>query len=157
MNHNPYAPPKAVVADPVIDPAPFSRPHEVTLAARLLWVALALGALNFMVDSVRAASGGSLPLAAVVISLLTLGLLGWLTQKIAHGRNWARIVFLIMFVAGVPIFFSQLPAMLERSVFATAISSVAISVLQIVALYLVFIGVGARWFRRRRGSDEAVA
>jgi len=156
MNHNPYAPPKAVVADPVIDPAPFSRPHEVTLAARLLWVALALGALSFMVDSVRAASGGSLPLAAVVISLLTLGLLGWLTHKIAHGRNWARIVFLIMFVVGVPIFFLQLPAMLERSVFATAIS-VAISILQIVALYLVFIGVGARWFRRRRGSDEAVA
>lgn len=152
MNDNPYAPPKAVVADPVIDPAARNRPPEVTLAARLLWVALALGAFNAIVDSARLATAGSVSpyfvVGSVAGSLLVLGLLAWLTHRIAHGRNWARIVFLLMFVMGIPIFLLQLPAMFATSVFATAISA-AISVLQMIALYLVFLGAGSHWFRRR--------
>jgi hypothetical protein len=61
-----------------------------------------------------------------------------------------------MFMIGVPIFLWVLPAMLERSMLATA-ASLAISALQIVALYLVFTGVGARWFRRGESSSERVA
>ena len=152
MNDNPYAPPKAVVADPVIDPAARSRPREVTLAARLLWVALALGAFNAVVDSARLASSGSVPpyflVGSVAGSLLVLCVLAWLTNRIAHGRNWARIVFLVMFVIGIPIFLLQLPVMFASSVFATAVSA-TISVLQMIALYLVFLGAGSYWFSRR--------
>jgi hypothetical protein len=60
-----------------------------------------------------------------------------------------------MFVLGVPAFLWALPALLERSMLGAA-TSLAISVLQIVALYLVFTRAGARWFRRSKSSSERV-
>jgi hypothetical protein len=66
------------------------------------------------------------------------------------------MIFLVLSVAGVPVSVWVLPAMLDRSIVMTTVS-LAMSVLQIVALYLVFIGGGARWFRRNKASGEPVA
>jgi hypothetical protein len=156
VTNDPYAPPKAVVANPIAGVESFSRPHEVALASRLLWCSLVLGVVNFVVDSGPAVVAGSLPPVAIAVSLSTFGLLAWLTHGIGRGGNWARVTFLVMFVLGVPVFLWALPTLLERSMLATA-TSLAISVLQIVALYLVFTRVGARWFRRSRISSENVA
>jgi len=48
-------------------------------------------------------------------------------------------------VLGTPGFLLQLPALFRSSVLAAAIA-VAISVLQLIALYLAFTGTGVRWF-----------
>jgi hypothetical protein len=156
VDGNPYAPPKTAVAD-VKSATDTGRPYEVTLAVRLQWFGVALGAVNGLVESARTVSTSALPIAAVVaIPVFTIGVLAWLTRNIARGRNWARITLLVMFVIGTPLFLWDLRAMFERSPVATAVSLI-ISALQIAALYLVFTGVGARWFRRGKGSSEGVA
>jgi len=151
---NPYAPPKAVVADLETRGASRGRPHEIILATRLLWFSLTLGVVNFAFDS--AVIAGSLLPGSLAVALLSWGSLAGLTHNMARGRNWARIVFLVLYVAGVPVSIWVLPAMLDRSIVLTAVS-LAMSVLQTVALYLVFIGGGARWFRRDKASGEPVA
>jgi hypothetical protein len=153
MVDNPYAPPKAVVADLETRVSSLSRPHEVTLAIRLLWFSLTLGVFNFAFAYGRVVVAASLPPGALAGALLGWTSLAWLTFYIGRGRNWARMIFLVGSVAGLPVSIWALPAMLDRSIVATTVS-LAMSVLQIVALYLVFIGGGARWFRRDKASGE---
>lgn len=142
MSDNPYAPPKAVVADPVADGAPVSaQPYAATLATHLLWSGLALGTLNLAIV-------GSL--ATSVDSVVVLGLLALLTHKISHGRNWARITFLVLFLLGLPGIPSATSILWQQSPLVAVISLV-VSGLQMGALYLVFIGDGARWFRHGKG------
>jgi hypothetical protein len=141
VSDNPYAPPKAVVVDPTDLVSVAARPQAVTLATHLLWSAFALGALN-------SAIVGSL--STLAVSVLILGLLGLLTHKISRGRNWARITLLVLVLLGLPGALADVRSLLEQPLLVAAIS-VVISGLQIVALYLVFTGDGARWFRR--GKD----
>lgn len=150
MNGNPYAPPKAAVADPTTQATP---PHAVALATRLQWVAVALGAVNLVVVLVPVASVGQLPFI-LPIPLALLGTLAVFAHNISRGRNWARIAFLVMFGFGLPGFLLGLPGMLRESASATAIS-VLMSVLQTIALFLVFTGAGARWFRGGNSSSDA--
>jgi hypothetical protein len=136
VSDNPYAPPKAVVADLATDLLSIpARPRAATSATNLLWFAISLGALN-------SAIVGSL--STLAVSVLILGLFAWLTHKVSRGRNWARITLLVIVVLALP---GEFVTLLEQPLLAAAISAV-ICGLQITALYLVFTGDGARWFRR---------
>ena len=147
MSVNPYAPPKAVVTDPDAPSGSAEPPNEARLAARLLWCAIALSIVELTLGMNLASSS----IEVVAGPLLVIGVLSLLTHQISRGRNWARIVLLVLVALGMPGYFLTLPAMLAQSAFVTAIS-VAESVLQIAALYLVFIGAGASWFRRGIGG-----
>lgn len=154
MSDNADALLEAIVADPGGRVPPVSRPREVSLAALLLWLAIGLGVVDALVNTPPAPVGTLAVWGALYV--LWLGLSVWVTHKISRGRNWARVAFLIYFLIGVPGFVSQLLAMFERPFFATA-PDIAITVLQVIALYLVFAGAGAHWFSRSKGSLEPVA
>jgi hypothetical protein len=113
-----------------------------------LWYSVAAGAISIVLDLLGTL--GARP-SIPVIPLLAIGLLSWLTYNISRGRNWARIAFLIAFVLGSPVLY-----LLQRTVIVRA-ASVVILVLELVALWLLFTGVGARWFRRGTVSGEPVA
>jgi hypothetical protein len=82
---------------------------------------------------------------------MAIGLLSWLTYNISRGRNWARIAFLVAFLLGSPVLY-----LLQRTVIGGAVSIVILA-LELVALWLLFTGVGARWFRGGTASAEPVA
>ena len=156
MSTNPYAPPNAAVSDPAADLVLTVRPNSITWSTRLLWFALFLSGLNVTLNSSRFVLTGPLLAGAVIGVLLSLGLIAWLTIKIYQGRNWARITLLIVILIGLPRFITQLPALYERS-FVVAAIAVLISVLELVALGLTFVGPGSHWFRRRKESSASVA
>ncbi|TAN55816.1 MAG: hypothetical protein EPN26_04770 [Rhodospirillales bacterium] len=83
----------------------------------------------------------------ILILAITFGIVAFLFYKIAQGANWARIVYLVMFVlglwTGVPMLFSEI----VRSPLGGLIS-IAQWVLTIYTLYLLFTEPAKSWFRR---------
>lgn len=147
MNENRYSPPSARVADPsapLVDPMASS---ALEMATRCLWLSLAFGVVNSALQ--WSYLTGTAPTIVVIgILAFTFALLGWLTYSISRGKNWARIILLIMAIIGLPSL-AQLPAVFSRSLLAGALSFVQ-SMLQFAALYMVF-ATSARWaFSKRR-------
>jgi len=114
-----------------------------------------LGAVTSTANLLRYPSGGLSLAGVAVVVMLSFALIIWLTYEVSRGRNWARVTLLVFLVLGMPSFLSQLPATFQRSIVLAA-TEVVILLLQCFALYLVFIGAGARWFRRSKSSIESV-
>jgi hypothetical protein len=105
---NPYEPP----ASPVSGPGRGQRgepPQQVTWAVWLLRASLVIGyASLFLVDDLSAALGdvptdarsASMVFFFIVLALTGLGYL-WLIQCVKDGRNWARILMLVLTALGV--------------------------------------------------------
>jgi len=94
MPRNPYAPPKASVADPVGAP-PLVRPVVIRRAVQLLWIAFGIGLLG----GISHAGSPGEPWSITLGFLAVYGaILAWLIVKVARGRNWARITYLILAV-----------------------------------------------------------
>jgi hypothetical protein len=102
MSHNPYTPPAAIVADEVVPPRPM--PPAVRNALILMVASLVF---HFVVEAVAPASTdkrhAELRAVATVVSAV-IGILAtaWLAWKIGVGRNWARIVLLVLTLISVP-------------------------------------------------------
>jgi hypothetical protein len=123
------------------------RPREVSIATRLSVVSLALGVLSsvllwrFMTSTA--------PVGFILtVQIFTFALLGWLIHKTWQGRNWARITLLVIVVLGLPFYVPNVRKFFAVSPTAGYVN-VAQSILQVVALYLLFISPGRVWFNRR--------
>jgi hypothetical protein len=149
MAQTPYAPPRARVSDSPEARGP--KPASVRRAVQLLWISAVLSAalaglylvgavpsVNYVVDAVTAA-----------ITSAVTALIAW---KIGSGRNWARWLFVVIFILGslmfvallmfVPQAFLSLPGLLQAS-------AVVQFGLQTSALILMFMGASGQWFRAR--------
>jgi FtsH-binding integral membrane protein len=124
------------------------KPIEVTRAVQLLYASLGIGIVKVVFDFARLSSEISL-MFILFVMILTFGLLFFFIWKISDGRNWARIVFLILFLLGLPI---SIPIYLEeigRNLFLATLTSIQI-IIQIVAIYLMFMKKSNPWFRVRK-------
>jgi hypothetical protein len=144
MPIGPYDPPKARVAD-VNAEVSRPRPPEVRRAAMMLWGSLGLGILNILLepslnDSTEAGWTGWIVFGGVFATIALL------TAFIFYGHNWARIVFLVLFIVGCIPFMLLLPHVVAQSAIIGTINIVQ-QVLQFGALFLVFTKPGALWFR----------
>ena len=88
-----------------------SKPREVSIAVKLLYSALILGAINLIFTIVfyplqaeglpeiylRAATG-----IAIVISILASALFVFFIYKIGKRKDWARIVLLVVLLIAIP-------------------------------------------------------
>jgi len=98
MERNLYAPPTAAVADPV---APREvRPLEVVRAVRLLWISLAISVISLLARYLLEISIGLIVYLVIVGGSQYL-VTTWIILRIAGGHNWARIVFLVVLLAGL--------------------------------------------------------
>jgi hypothetical protein len=150
MERNVYAPPTAAVADPV---APREeRPLEVVRAVRLLWISLAISVIGLLARYLLEISIG------LIVYLLISGgarylISTWIILRIAGGHNWARIVFLVVFLAGLGymIFNWRSYAQYftgERPLYALELA--AKTLLDLGAACLLFMPRANRWFKPPR-------
>lgn len=146
MSHNPYQPPRSTVGDPEI-PSMGERPAGVDLAVKLLWMSFAIGVLVMIVQWKVVTAEAS---PAVTIFGMSFGFLVALffIHFIGKGRNWARVVFLVLALLGLPIFLMQLPNTFKVSPLAGIIGIVQTGI-QYYALYLLFLTPARLWFGRR--------
>jgi hypothetical protein len=124
------------------------RPKTVGYAIALLWVSLGIAfwyALYQFATSTRAKT-----IASVVTEFVLLALAGWLFSLpivgIRRGRNWARILMLVLVAGGCLVAGLEPDPVYFRS-FAASVIWIAQAVLQVVAVSLTFTPSAAAWFK----------
>lgn len=149
MERNPYAPPVSTVADPAEIRG--ERPKEVTQAVKLLWVSLLIGLAGLFLQPLWAGGGGAPQRIGVLGGVLIgFGIWAWVIAKIANGRNWARILFLVLAILGVAYMVLAMPAALAvyKARPLTGLLSLANFVLEIYTMYLLLTAPAREWFKQ---------
>ena len=121
------------------------RPKTIGIAAALLCVAFAIGIvlMGIRLDrSFNVPHALTYPLYGVTFALLAL-----LTYQVFLGKNWARIVCVILVCARLVGSLPRAIGELSTSPLMGGVGLAAI-VLQLLAIYLLFSGQGKAWFRR---------
>jgi multisubunit Na+/H+ antiporter MnhF subunit len=154
---NPYAPPKAPVSD-VVEPRPPSAPPHVQTACQLMWISLALQALDGVIGLFS--SPGLTTMIAVFVSvffvLIGLGIgyliLRWITGKLLAGRNWMRwLITVLNALSWLSVaFFWDFYKIVLAPTFASPVSAVSFlvqSALGIAAIVLLHTAQSRDFFR----------
>lgn len=126
------------VAEPV-------KPKAVIIAVRLLYTSIAVGFLRGLIVGPQLSK--DVPLASVALFLIFVsGIIWFFVYKISRARNWARIVYLLLFAIGN--WFTILP--LFRSVAAyplIGLLGIGQAILELIAMVMLFSGPSNQWFK----------
>lgn len=150
MSDSPYTPPKARLEPPShSDRREIDRPKEVILAIWLVIAGYLLGWLAVFVTwdyQMSLQTPGQLFLGQAFGTVIA----AWIYYKIYHGRNWARILFLISVVLGlgvylIPVVTEVLQAVPE----VTKIVMIAGHLINAAVVWLLFFSPGRHWFNKR--------
>jgi hypothetical protein len=125
---------------------PRVRPPQVSLASLLLCGSLLLGFVTSALLRSYLPSGAQ----ALFIQVFTFAVMALLIYLIWAGHNWARITFTVLFALGMVFYIPTLKGFFQFSFVAGALNLVQ-TLLQVVALYLLFTGPGRDWFKPRSG------
>lgn len=120
-------------------------PTIVEVAVRLLWASLALGIPSALYEVSRSTD----PVDGIVTFIgqsATLALGSYVILGVYRGKNWARIVSLLLTLLEVPLlFFGFAP---PGAAVIEVICNWVAGALDVVALYLLFTSPGSKWFNR---------
>jgi uncharacterized membrane protein YfcA len=110
MSDSRYAPPATAVADFEPEAGSLERPRNVTIGIRLLWISLAAGIPGIMLSTYAIFDLPAtddpdrvdfwVEFGALAAAYLFTGLAAFLTHRSWQGRNWARIVTLVLMIVG---------------------------------------------------------
>ena len=143
---SPYAPPASKVGDPPEPQHLFPKPIQIRVAVWLLWLSLALALPTVYFELRRGSSYGEIVFMAI-FAFAVLAMAAFINVQISRGRNWARIVFLVLVVVSIVVSFLPDEEGRAISTFESALSVISM-VVDIVVTYLLFSWPGALWFRR---------
>jgi nitrate/nitrite transporter NarK len=156
MDHNPYSPPTAPVADIPIDQA--AKNHAVWTACKLYWASFGISLISLVLDIIGAPDAGSMVsgiVGAVLGGAIGLLITRWIVSKLKAGRNWMRLLLTICTALGfisIVIFWS----FYRRNVFPLyaddPINAIQVALQAILGFYAVVLlnTPSARaWFHRR--------
>jgi hypothetical protein len=135
-----------------------ARPEEVKRGVLFLSASLVLGLLSALLNLAQNASGGVL-LVALLIVIAFFALCFFVLRQIARGRNWARIIVLVvvgLLLLSLPVTLLLVPGALagylddfRRNLFR-GILGVVISILQLAGTYQLFTRNSNRWFKTQK-------
>lgn len=132
-----------------------NRPAQVSRAVTLLWLALVLGLLSAIPIYLEPMPPESEVPAWSLWVLLALVTAFWalLTYLISRGHNWARITTLVLTIASVAGHVSTLTDSQARGLLSAyiVVADILLTIMTLLALYWLFTGSGAAWFRQSRG------
>jgi hypothetical protein len=126
-------------------PDALERPREVLYAVQLTCASLALEFVSFIFkrsDSLEPQTW-ALGMAALIIGALFSG---FILFMIWHGRNWARLLYLILFFIGAPFAFPAIVLIFQKNLIFSVISLIRLS-LQLMAVVLLLQRPTREWFR----------
>jgi K+ transporter len=128
-------------------------PSNVAWFERLWYFSLAIGvvisALSFSRASAQAGPAFGIAILTFVVAVSVL--LVWLIAR--RRKNWARWVLLIGFLLGLLAFPWGLAELFRASILAGTLSIVQ-TLIQIIAIYLIFTDRAQGWFKRRRAHRQ---
>lgn len=148
MSDNPYATPKAPVADiPPSTPAA-ERPPEVDRAVKLLWIKYGIG-IGAVIGSwdynIRLQS----PIAIIAGQCLGFAIALWFYRQILRGRNWARITLPVLLLFSIAIFATKFGSRIFSLLPPLAKASMLLGIpIYLYVLWLLFFSPGRKWFEK---------
>ena len=119
------------------------KPEQVRRAVILLWISLGLSAAEVLVAELFETSDAVL----WVLFLAIYALWAFVILAISRQRNWARIAALVIVVTSIALY-AAWPDMHGNELWES-ISIAGSLILETVALFWLFTGGGAAWFRVR--------
>ncbi|NWC96424.1 MULTISPECIES: hypothetical protein [unclassified Pseudomonas] len=125
------------------------KPIEVKRAIQCVLLSFALGIVSILMDLPRLEMQGLTLGMAFVVALLVSIFPLILLYNVYKGRNWARIIFTIMIVAGSISTLSSIPGQIVRSPLIGMILSLQ-TLLQFFAVWLLFTWPGKGWFMKNK-------
>jgi len=150
---NPYAPPRAPVADH-LEGAPVGPCPHVELACRLLWISFGISLLNNLVRIVFAPSGARMAVL-IIGTLFGAGIgyliLSWATRKLRAGRNWMRWLYTILnvlswlLIAALWSVYHAVYSQMPISGFVILTTSVS-TLISVAVVVLLFTRRSREWF-----------
>ena len=150
MSESPYTPPKARIDPPSPSSGPgLERPIEVLFAIWLLIAGYLFGWVGVLVTwdyqmSLQA------PAQFFLSQAFGAAIAVWIYYKIYHGRNWARILFLISVLLGLAAFL--IPVFIEILIAAppfTKLVMISGHLINVAVVWLLFFSPGRHWFNKR--------
>ena len=141
---NPYSPPEADIGDGDRARLLRSRPSQIVQAIALLWLSASLGLWAGLLQAQRVQDGID---AIVVMVVETLILLGVLSFAIWRGRNWGRILYVVLVALSLAAFLDTWGA--EQPTVDVAIEAVSF-VADAGSFFLMFTKPGSLWFSYTR-------
>jgi hypothetical protein len=135
--------------NPTVEPtANVGLPKELSVAVLFLIASLAIGLIRAIFGLTQRLSGAPLILAALIV-IAVFALAFFLVWRVSVGRNWARILLLILVLFGLPFAFLANLAELKQNILAACLS-ITIEILQLVGTALLFTRNSNRWFKKRQ-------
>jgi hypothetical protein len=139
-----------------------TRPKNVSTAIKLLYLSLILGIINSVlvvitlinspVTSLPSAYLGITTGITIFILFVTLALLAFFIYKIGKGKNWARILYLILFLIGIPSAVINLIQFFTTWAISGIIGFCEI-ILDAVAVILLFQKSSSAWFNLKKKAE----
>jgi len=124
------------------------RPREVVRAVQFLFAAIMIGLITAILNLAQRISGAPM-IFALLIVIGFFGLCYLLIRIISAGRNWARILLLVLVLLNLPFAVLSDIAVLRQSILLGTLSIIII-ILQIIGTYLLFTKNSNLWFRMRK-------
>ena len=129
----------------------FNKPKSIIAAKNILYATMFLGIINWTITQWMTDLHSSAPVEGVIILIVTLLVIFILIKQIGFGRKWARIVLLVLFIAGLLIFPWTLSVLFKANLLIGIISLLQ-ALMEIVALVFLFSKESTQWFNRVRAT-----
>lgn len=130
------------------------RPDTVGLAVKLLYIAFAIGALTSFLTFPALKERQQIPEgseAPVVIGIIAGYAIVWfLIDRVSAGRNWARILLLVLLVIGIPFSLASFKQQMENDPLDELISLLSLGTLglNVIAVVFLFQQKSSEWYRQ---------
>jgi drug/metabolite transporter (DMT)-like permease len=121
------------------------RPPQILHAIALLWISTSLGVCAAVLGVQRA--GGAWDAIAVTVGLMLI-IMSVLTVMVWRGRNWARILYVVLVATSLASFLAAW-GVAERPAFEVALEAVSY-VADAGSFFLMFTEPGSSWFTETR-------
>lgn len=138
-----FAPPTSDVGDRAPEREP--PPGRLVLAVKLLWASLALGIPSLVYEAGRSADGAVASFIGLAVQLAMVAFVAYVNVSIFRGRNWARIVGLLLTLLEVA-FLLAAPTLPDAAVIETVCNWIA-AALDVAAMVMLFTLPASAWFK----------
>lgn len=135
-------------------PSPlFHKPQSIVAAKNILYATLFLSLITWAIAHWTTDLHTASLAQSIAVLLLTVVITFALIKFIGFGKKWARIVLLVLFIAGLAVYPSTLMAIFKVSILV-AVLSLLEAILQLIALVFLFSRESTQWFNRVQEKDR---
>ena len=131
----------------------FHKPSSIIAAINILYATLFLGIINWAIGQWGTNVHPGSTAEAVIVLLVTLGIIFTLIKMVGLGKKWARVVLLLLFVLSLLVFRWSLGPLFKSNMLV-GVLSVFEALLQAVALVFLFSQASTQWFNHVHSYTE---